>query len=258
MSDVCPSCGQPIIPGAIFCDNCGSRLVPAEPPAPIQAPVPAAIPQSSGLIPCPVCNFGNIAGAAFCENCGTALAAPPAQPAVESAPPAIPAPEPAPPELQVPASAQPEVPAPSFVEYVPATLVTEIPPETPPAVPPQEAAIPPAAPPAPALITGSFQIAGSGAVIPIPSGKSEILIGREDPVSGNFPDVNFDPYDALNLGVSRQHCKLSIQGGQVMIEDLNSVNKTHLRGLPLVPGQKYPLHSGDELLLGRLRLVYSA
>lgn len=43
-----------------------------------------------------------------------------------------------------------------------------------------------------------------------------------------------------------------------MIEDLNSVNKTHLRGLPLVPGQKYPLHSGDELLLGRLRLVYSA
>jgi hypothetical protein len=176
---------------------------------------------------------------------------------VESAPIVIPVPEPIPPETPLQAIMQPEPSAPVFVEYVSAPLVTEIPPETPLAVPPQEPAIPLAAPPAPIFVSGSLQIAGTGTVIPIPDGKSEILVGREDPVSGNFPEVNLDPYEALNLGVSRQHCKLSMQGSQVMIEDLHSVNKTHLRGLPLVPGQKYPLYYGDELLLGRMRLVYN-
>lgn len=251
MSDVCSSCGQPIIPGAIFCDNCGNRLVPAEPPA------PAPVPQASSLSPCPVCKFENAAGATFCENCGTSLAAPSPQLNAEPVPPVISVPEPIPPESPPLEAVQPEPPAPVFVEYVPAPLVTEIPPETPPVVTPPAQAVPPAAPPAPVFVSGSFQIAGTGTVIPIPDGKSEVLVGREDPVSGNFPEVNLDPYEALNLGVSRQHCKLSIQGSQVMIEDLNSVNKTHLRGLPLVPGQKYPLHSGDELLLGRLRLVYN-
>lgn len=256
MSEKCSSCGQPVIPGAIFCDNCGNRLAPVAPPAPVAAPAPAAAP-SSGLIPCPVCKVENIPGAAFCENCGTSLAVLPSQPAVEAAPPAVPFAEPIPPEPLSPPAQQPEPPAPAFVEYVPTPLVAEVPPDMPPAAPPREPPAAQTAPPAPVFITGSFQVAGTGTVISIPAGKSEILVGREDPVSGNFPDVNLDPYEALNLGVSRQHCKLTIQGQQVMIEDLNSVNKTYLRGLPLVPGQRYPLQGEDEILLGRLRLVYN-
>ena len=243
MSEVCSSCGQPVIPGAIFCDNCGNRLAPAAaPPLPVEAPAQAAWP-SSGLVACPVCNVNNIPGAAFCENCGNSLAAAAPSPAADAAAPAVPFSEPIPPESLPPLAQQPAASAPAFVEYVPTPLAA--------VAPPQEPA------PAPVFIIGSFQVAGTGTVIPIPAGKSEILVGREDPVSGNFPDVNLDPYEALNLGVSRQHCKLTIQGQQVMIEDLNSVNKTFLRGLPLVPGQRYPLQGGDEILLGRLRLVYN-
>lgn len=256
MSEVCSSCGQPVIPGAIFCDNCGNRLAPAAaPPLPVEAPAQAAGP-SSGLVACPVCNVNNIPGAAFCENCGNSLAAAAPRLAADAAAPAVPFSEPIPPESLPPLAQQPAASAPAFVEYVPTPLAAEAP-ETPPSAPPQEPAPAPAAPPAPVFIIGSFQVAGTGTVIPIPAGKSEILVGREDPVSGNFPDVNLDPYEALNLGVSRQHCKLTIQGQQVMIEDLNSVNKTFLRGLPLVPGQRYPLQGGDEILLGRLRLVYN-
>lgn len=254
MSDVCSSCGQPVMPGAIFCDNCGNRLGPAAPPTPVEAPALVAAP-SSGLLPCPVCKFENIAGAAFCENCGTSLATLTPQPSAEAIPPVIPIAEPIPPEPLAPPVQQPEPATPAYVEYIPAPLIDEVPPEIPAA--PEEPPVPPAAPPAPVYISGSLQVAGTGAIIPIPDGKSEILVGREDPVSGNFPDVNLDPYEALNLGVSRQHCKLSIQESQVMIEDLNSVNKTYLRGLPLVPGQKYPIQDGDEVLLGRLKLVFN-
>ena len=67
-----------------------------------------------------------------------------------------------------------------------------------------------------------------------------------------------EAHDALNQGVSRYHAKLTVQGGQVYVEDLKTANYTNLRGQRLQPGQKYPLNNGDELILGRLRLVYYA
>lgn len=226
MSAVCPSCGQPTTPGAVFCDNCGQKLTNG-----MQAPIPAS---QAGLAPCPACGFGNAAGAVFCENCGSSLTAAPVQQNYVPPQPAYPPPPPA----YVPPTPQPA--------YVP--------PEQ--AYPPQPVQQPQWQAPVSYTVTGSFQVVTTGASIPIPPGKTEILIGREDPVSGNFPDVDLDPHDGLNQGVSRQHCKLSMQGSQLVVEDLNAVNKTHLRGQQLVPGQKIPLNAGDELVLGRLRLVY--
>jgi pSer/pThr/pTyr-binding forkhead associated (FHA) protein len=153
--------------------------------------------------------------------------------------------------------------APGQQGYVPQPPAPPVytPPAPPAYVPPEQAYPPqPVQPqwqaPASYTVTGSFKVVATGASIPIPVGKTEILIGREDPVSGNFPDVDLDPHDGLNQGVSRQHCKLSMQGSQLVVEDLNAVNKTHLRGQQLIPGQKVPLNAGDELVLGRLRLVY--
>lgn len=213
MSSVCPSCGQPTTPGAVFCDNCGNKLDAGAPPTPMGMP-------QGGMAPCAACGFGNVPGAAFCENCGAALSvAPPPAPPVNVPPPPAPA---------------------AFT------------PPAPPA-PPQQAEW---QAPASATVSGSFEVVSNGTIIPIPTGRNEILIGREDPVSGNFPDIDLDPHDGLNQGVSRQHCKLSMQGSQLMVEDLNAVNKTHLHGQQLTPGQKAPLNNGDELVLGRLRLTY--
>jgi pSer/pThr/pTyr-binding forkhead associated (FHA) protein len=105
-------------------------------------------------------------------------------------------------------------------------------------------------------IPGHFVVLPGGATLPVPPGKGEIVIGREDPDSGIFPDIDLDAHDALNQGVSRSHARMTIQGGQVYVEDLKTANFTNLRGQRLTPGQKYPLNNGDELILGRLRLIY--
>lgn len=237
----CPSCGATIQPGATFCDNCGVQISQAGqvPPAP-----PAA-----NSAKCPACGADNVPGSMFCDNCGASLNQPAAQPPVQ------------PPPVQQPPVQQPPVQPPQ--------QWGQQPPMPPPGAPQQQqwGQQPPAQQPGapqpqqwgpPPSIPGRFVIQPTGATLSIPAGKSEILIGREDPVSGIFPDIDLEAHDALNQGVSRYHAKLTVQGGQVYVEDLKTANYTNLRGQRLQPGQKYPLNNGDELILGRLRLVYYA
>lgn len=189
-----------------------------------QALVPP-VNSAPGGIKCPGCGADNVPGSLFCDNCGSSLSPVPAQPAAPAWP--------------QPPQAQPPQPPQSWQQ---------------PQQPPQPGWPPPAA----AAIPGRFVVQSTGASLPIPPGKAEIVIGREDPVSGIFPDIDLDAYDALNQGVSRSHARVSLQGGQVVIEDLKTANYTNLRGQRLQPGQKYPLNHGDELVLGRLRLIYYA
>lgn len=114
---------------------------------------------------------------------------------------------------------------------------------------------PPIKPPS-QFITGRFTVVSAATDVKIPTGKVEILIGRQDVQSSVFPDVDLDAFDGINNGVSRRHCKLTLQGGLVYIEDLQSVNHTTLRQQQLVPGQKYVINDGDEVILGKLRLIY--
>jgi pSer/pThr/pTyr-binding forkhead associated (FHA) protein len=97
-----------------------------------------------------------------------------------------------------------------------------------------------------------------GVEIPIPPGKMEIVIGREDPVSGIFPDIDLDPHEGQEAGVGRRHVRLVLQNGQVYVEDLNSVNGTFVNKTRLAPGNLQPLNGGDELRLGKLVMIYHA
>jgi pSer/pThr/pTyr-binding forkhead associated (FHA) protein len=90
-----------------------------------------------------------------------------------------------------------------------------------------------------------------------PPGKTEVIIGREDPVSGIFPDIDLTDHNGEEGGVSRQHARALVQGDQVFIEDLNSTNYTYVNQQRLVPGQPHPLSDGDEILMGRVKLIYS-
>jgi hypothetical protein len=85
--------------------------------------------------------------------------------------------------------------------------------------------------------------------------EQECVIGRT--VEDVLADVDLTPYDAIKMGVSRRHVKLTRQLETIMVQDLGSVNGTFLNGQKLVPYQQRVLRNQDELRLGRLVLRVS-
>ena len=130
----------------------------------------------------------------------------------------------------------------------------------------------------PAGFTGKetqiWQKAGAGAVVAtaghaklvIERGRSagkqfllneeESQIGRWDADGGIFPDVDLDADDP-EAKVSRRHARIVLRAGQYFIEDLGSTNGTFInRGRRLLPGDRQPLHDGDELIVGKTFLRF--
>jgi pSer/pThr/pTyr-binding forkhead associated (FHA) protein len=95
----------------------------------------------------------------------------------------------------------------------------------------------------------------SGAEIPLPEGE-EIILGREDPVSGVYPGVDTTPHDGDEAGVSRQHAVIRRKDGGYTLEDLNSTNFTFLNQQKLTPKIEHDLKDGDQVRLGRLALTF--
>ncbi|QUV87707.1 FHA domain-containing protein [Chloracidobacterium sp. S] len=87
--------------------------------------------------------------------------------------------------------------------------------------------------------------------------KDTMLLGRTDPHTGNFPEIDLTPHDA-ETKVSRRHARLFQEGGRFFIEDLSSVNGTFLNGnVRLIPKTPHPLQDGDELKLGETRVRFT-
>jgi len=85
----------------------------------------------------------------------------------------------------------------------------------------------------------------------------EVSIGRLDPASASFPDVDLSSDGGLEKGISRRHAQITRRGNEVFIEDLGSINGTFLNGKKLMPYSPQVLKSGDELQLGELTLRVS-
>jgi hypothetical protein len=83
----------------------------------------------------------------------------------------------------------------------------------------------------------------------------ECVLGRA--VEDSAPDVDLTPHQGVELGVSRQHVKLTRQESTVMVQDLGSLNGTYLNGRKLLPYQPRVLRNEDELSLGHLALRVS-
>jgi len=99
-------------------------------------------------------------------------------------------------------------------------------------------------------------VPNSGRDVEVPLTK-EVNIGRLDPASASFPDVDLTSAGGLEKGVSRRHAKITRRGSEVFIEDLGSINGTFLNCKKLTPYLPQALKSGDELQLGRLILQVS-
>ena len=202
---------------------------------------------------CPSCGDPFPPGAAFCDNCGYDLRTVAAAPAS-----ALPATQltPQPEATACLACGFLNVDGAGFCENCGAklgdALATAPQPVVRDSLPP--APQPVAAPPIPQSL-GVLSVVG-GVSLPIPQGKSVILIGREDPVSGIFPEIDLDPHGGQDAGVGRRHAQLLVQGGQLLIEDLNSVNGTAVNRQKLIPNQPQPLKAGDEIRLGKMALIY--
>lgn len=90
--------------------------------------------------------------------------------------------------------------------------------------------------------------------------KDENLVGRRDPMSNIFPEVDLSKYDPQTK-VSRRHARIWREGSQFLVEDLGSSNGTVI--LPIVnetvrllPHQPYTLTNGDKLRLGDTTLHF--
>lgn len=227
---------------AIFCDDCGEPLSPAQASVSEDEPTfPAP--------PAPPSSFDTTVQAAnppTFEGVVTQVA--PEAPAAADEEATIPAPAPAA-ALSAPAAPDEEatVAAPSAPVPTPAPAPEAVPTPAPVVAPPPA---PVAAPAQPHLI-----VEASGATFDL-AGKAVVVIGREDVPSNSFPDWDLTPYGAEDGGVSRLHAKLTASGDVWSIEDLESTNFTFINRKRIPAKTPTPLNDGDEIRLGRVGLLF--
>jgi tRNA A-37 threonylcarbamoyl transferase component Bud32 len=90
--------------------------------------------------------------------------------------------------------------------------------------------------------------------------KDETLLGRRDPMSNIFPEVDLSKYDPQTK-ISRRHARIWRDGTTYMVEDLGSSNGTVLAtavkdAFRLVPHQPQVLSSGDKIKIGDTTLHF--
>jgi serine/threonine-protein kinase len=86
--------------------------------------------------------------------------------------------------------------------------------------------------------------------------KESSLIGRSDPHSHIFPEIDLSRFDPQTK-ISRRHARVFRKGDTFLVEDLGSVNGTVINDtLRLAPHQPRALESGDKLRLGETTLHF--
>jgi hypothetical protein len=210
------------------------------------------------MIKCGECGYENMDGLDYCDGCGAKLAA--ATGSTAAAPEAAPAAAPAAESTDAAPAAAPETSSPEAASNeAPAAEVPkseaptgEIKPE---AAPESEPATTAAAG-APFKAKLSVVRGGrKGQEFPLEDGNN--LIGRWDPETGSFPEVDLDADDP-EAKISRKHALIRIDGGKITIEDIGSLNGTYVNRQPrLSPGSPAEIKSGDEVIIGKtfLKLV---
>ncbi|NOT46342.1 MAG: protein kinase [Acidobacteria bacterium] len=90
--------------------------------------------------------------------------------------------------------------------------------------------------------------------------KDDNLLGRRDPMSNIFPEVDLSKYDPQTK-ISRRHARIWREGSNFLVEDLGSSNGTILsrsvnESFRLPPKQPQVLSAGDRIRLGDATLHF--
>jgi len=90
--------------------------------------------------------------------------------------------------------------------------------------------------------------------------KNDTLLGRRDPVSNIFPEVDLSRFDPQTK-ISRQHARIWRDGGNFLLEDLGSSNGTTVlsgdsNSVRLMPRQPHALANGDRIRIGDTTLHF--
>lgn len=200
------------------------------------------------MIKCTECGYENMDGLDYCDGCGAKLnpeaasAAP--EPAAAEAPAAEAAAAPAGQAAEEPEAGGEQAPAEAVAEggAAPEQPTGELKPSQP------AASAPAAAPQFKAKLTivrGGRQ----GHEFQLEAGNN--LIGRWDPETGAFPEVDLEADDP-EAKISRKHALIRIDGEQITVEDIGSLNGTYVnRGSRLTPGSPVTLKNNDEIIVGK-------
>ena len=212
---LCPSCGARQPDGAAFCEYCGQPLRDV---SPVRPDAGAGVPASPAHPPTRAIAASD--AAPVCPRCGAQLA--PDSIFCDM--------------CGAPLHGQHSSPRSEAGAYAPSS---------PGATQPAYVASP--------AVQARLVIQATQAVLHLPQGKSEVIVGRDDPFSNLFPDIDLTDYGGDMGGVSRQHARIFFQGRQAFIEDRDSTNHTYVNGEKLLPWQPRPLQSGDEICFGQLK-----
>jgi hypothetical protein len=209
------------------------------------------------MIKCNECGYENMDGLDYCDSCGAKLAA--TNGAAAASTPAPPAPEA--PTAPISSSAAPsEAAASAAAAAEPAPTAMETAPQAEPAPAPEPAPVEPAPvtpPPAGAVATPAMKaklklIRGGnrpGHEFPLEVGNN--LVGRWDPETGAFPEVDLEADDP-EAKISRKHALIRVDGEKLTIEDIGSLNGTYVNRQPrLTVGNPQDLKDGDEIIIGK-------
>lgn len=90
--------------------------------------------------------------------------------------------------------------------------------------------------------------------------KNDNLLGRRDPMSNIFPEVDLSKFDPQTK-ISRRHARIIHDGADFLVEDLGSSNGTTVLSsgsgnLRLRPNQPHRLANGDRIKLGDTTLHF--
>jgi pSer/pThr/pTyr-binding forkhead associated (FHA) protein len=96
-----------------------------------------------------------------------------------------------------------------------------------------------------------------GSTLEIPA-KDEVVIGREDPISDVFPDLDLSNLGGMDKGVSRKHAVIHRSGTNFTVEDMGSTNGTYINKKKIQPHTPQMIKPGDELRFGKLALTLQA
>ena len=216
------------------------------------------------MIKCSECGYENMDGLDYCDGCGAKLAAASGSSAA-AAPAAAPATEtnetpPEPTAESIDGKATPSLAADAKPDGE--TPTTEVPKSDAPTGEIKPEAAPESAPSTAAAAGAPFKAKLSvvrggrkGQEFPLEDGNN--LVGRWDPETGSFPEVDLDADDP-EAKISRKHALIRIDAGKITIEDIGSLNGTYVNRQPrLSPGSPAEIKSGDEVIIGKtfLKLV---